>query len=194
MAKSKFSGGMGFKGFSDFNMCLLGKQYWRLLTGNSSLMQRVFKIRYYPRTSITDAKLGYTSSYAWRSILSIKYLVEGGSHWRIGNGKNVSILKDKWIPNFAGFNIPSIEIGLGEEDKVNALIDEDLHFWKLDLIQQCFHPMVVSKITSIPLGWTQLEDKLISDLEKSAEYSVRSVYHILRNQIEASLPGPSNHT
>lgn len=95
MAKSKFTGGMGFKGIIDFNKCLLGKQYWRLLTRNSSFMQRVFKSRYFPRTSITDAKLGYTPSYAWRSILSTKDLVEVGTCWRIGNGQKVTIMKDK---------------------------------------------------------------------------------------------------
>ncbi|XP_058783927.1 uncharacterized protein LOC131658676 [Vicia villosa] len=45
MAKSKSSGGMGFIGISDFNKSLLGKQYWRLLNGENSLVGRVLKGR-----------------------------------------------------------------------------------------------------------------------------------------------------
>ncbi|CAI8587914.1 unnamed protein product [Vicia faba] len=37
---------------------------WRLMTGSSSLLERVFKTHYYPRTSISEDKLGYTSRYA----------------------------------------------------------------------------------------------------------------------------------
>ncbi|XP_058787037.1 uncharacterized protein LOC131661492 [Vicia villosa] len=94
MAKAKGLGGMGFRGISDFNVSLLWKHYWRLLTGSSSLLEHVFKIRYYPRTYLLDAKLGYTPSYAWRSILGVMELVNSGARWRIRNGQRVNRLKD----------------------------------------------------------------------------------------------------
>lgn len=94
----------------------------------------------------------------------------------------------------AGFNIPSLASGLGEEDKVSALIDEDLRWWRQDIIQQCFNLMVATNITNIPLSWTQVEDKLIWNLEKNGEYSVKSAYHLIRNQHEASPLSPSSHS
>ncbi|XP_058783487.1 uncharacterized mitochondrial protein AtMg00310-like [Vicia villosa] len=79
MAKAESSEGLGFRVISDFNVSLLGKQYWRLLTGSSSLLERVFKIRYCPRTSISEAQVGYRPSYAWRNILGARGAVELGS-------------------------------------------------------------------------------------------------------------------
>jgi hypothetical protein len=90
---------MGFRGFRNFNKALLGKQCWRLLTNENSLMARLFKSRYYPRSNFFDANLGFQPSYAWRSIMQAKEVVRMGARWRIGNGNKVRIWKDGWIPN-----------------------------------------------------------------------------------------------
>lgn len=74
---------MGFREISDFNISLLGKHYWRLLNDVNSLLGRVLKGRYYPRSSILEATLGYNPSYVWRSILSARALVESDTRWRI---------------------------------------------------------------------------------------------------------------
>jgi hypothetical protein len=72
---SKVKGGMGFRGFSDFNKALLGKQCWRLLTEGKSLMGRIFKSRYFLRSNFLEASIGYQPSYAWRSIFTARELV-----------------------------------------------------------------------------------------------------------------------
>lgn len=50
LSKVKGVGGLGFRGISDFNSCLLGKHYWRLLSQESLLVGKVLKERYFPRT------------------------------------------------------------------------------------------------------------------------------------------------
>ncbi|XP_042964668.1 uncharacterized protein LOC122298893 [Carya illinoinensis] len=45
-----------------------------------------------------EAKLGFNSSYAWRSLYSSLRLLKKGLFWRIGDGKKVKIWGDKWIP------------------------------------------------------------------------------------------------
>lgn len=194
MAKSKFASGMGFRGVSDFNECLMGKQYRRLMTGKPSLFQRVFKSRYYPRTSIREARLGYTPSYAWRSILGAKELIDEGSRWRIGNGQQVNIMGDNWIPDLPGFKIHEHVRGIGVADKVSELIDVDLRCWKKKFIQSCFGPVVTSNICSIPLPWSELEDKVVWHSEKDDIYSVKSAYHLLQNKRAAASPGPSRNS
>lgn len=82
---------MGFRGINDFNMSLLGKHYLRLSIGGDSLLGRVFKSKYYPRTSIKEAEIGFVPIYTWRSILESRNIVEYGSGWRIGNGRNVRV-------------------------------------------------------------------------------------------------------
>lgn len=44
----KIEGGMGFRKLQDFNVALLGKQGWRLVTNIDSLVEKVYIARYYP--------------------------------------------------------------------------------------------------------------------------------------------------
>ncbi|GAU21787.1 hypothetical protein TSUD_329120, partial [Trifolium subterraneum] len=90
LSKAKLDGGMGFRGMEDFNKALLGKHCWRLVTGESSLLEKIMKSRYYPRGIFLCAKEGYQPSYAWRSILSARDIVTKGGVWKIGNGRKVA--------------------------------------------------------------------------------------------------------
>jgi len=194
MSKSKNSGDMGFRGVGDFNMALLGKHYWRLLTGEETLMGRVFKSRYYPRCSILEAKVGFSPSYAWRSIISAKDLVSKGLRWRISNGESVKIWGDNWLPNQSGFKLHSPVRILVPEAKVEELIDRDLRQWRRDLIFTCFNTSEATQIVSIPLSVRLSADKINWHSEKDGEYSVRSAYHVLGCEKSMKKPGPSTRS
>ncbi|XP_058746226.1 uncharacterized protein LOC131619104 [Vicia villosa] len=194
LSKAKGLGGLGFRGISDFNGSLLGKQYWRLLSQENSLVGRVFKGKYFSRGSIEDCELGYNPSYAWRSILGAKDVVQRGSQWRIGNGNKVNVLNDRWIPSNNGFKILYGASNMDDNARVNDLIDGDLGVWKEGLILEKFSPDEAKNIISIPLSRVPTEDKIILHFEKSAEFSVKSAYHTLRAHRDSLLPGPSCHT
>ncbi|VFQ76993.1 unnamed protein product [Cuscuta campestris] len=91
MAVPKKFGGLGFKHLHGFNIAMLGKQGWRLLTQPDALVSRVFKARYFPTTSFLEAKLGGTPSYCWRSILVAQPLIRVGARRRIGNGSDTLV-------------------------------------------------------------------------------------------------------
>ena len=84
---------MGFKDLCNFNKAMLAKQVWRLIEDKESLFYRVFKVKYFPNCSIFEAKSSY-GSFAWKSILWSRDLIERGSFWRISDGKSVQIYKD----------------------------------------------------------------------------------------------------
>jgi hypothetical protein len=98
MGVSKAKGGMGFRDVEAFNKALLAKQCWRLIQDPSSLAGSIIKAKYYPRGSLLEAKLGSRPSYAWRSIMALRDLLQEQMFWRVGNGKRVHIWGDKWIP------------------------------------------------------------------------------------------------
>ncbi|XP_058741949.1 uncharacterized protein LOC131614373 [Vicia villosa] len=124
LARSKSIGGMGFWGISEFNKRLLGKQYWRLMNNENSLVGKVFKRRYFPRVSIDKSNRGFAPSYVWRSILGSRELIQLGSRWRIGNGHTMEIFNDIWLPLNSGFKVKSQSRNLDVESKFVELIDE----------------------------------------------------------------------
>jgi len=60
--------GMGFRDLGTFNVALLAKQGWRLLTIEDSLAYKIIKAKYFPKTSFIEAWRGDNSSYTWRSL------------------------------------------------------------------------------------------------------------------------------
>ena len=86
LCKTKANGGMGFKNLVKFNEAMLAKQVWRLLTDKTSLLYKVFSAKYFPSSSIFDAKLT-KGSYAWQSNLKARKAGEKGMIWRTGDGK-----------------------------------------------------------------------------------------------------------
>jgi hypothetical protein len=90
MGLSKSKGGMGFRDLAMFNKALLAKQLWRIMQNPDSLVAKIMKAKYFPRSDLFEAKLGSRPSLAWRSMLSARELVHQGAVWRIGNGEQVS--------------------------------------------------------------------------------------------------------
>jgi len=74
-------GGMGFRHFFGFNLAMLGKQGWKLLTNQDTIVARIYKAKYYPNNDFLGARLGHNPSYIWRSIFASQVLVRGGQRW-----------------------------------------------------------------------------------------------------------------
>nr|GMD63473.1 uncharacterized protein LOC109159432 [Ipomoea batatas] len=62
MFMPKDCGGLGYKRIHEFNIALLAKQGWRLLSNPESLASRLLRARYYSLGNFLDAKLGSNPS------------------------------------------------------------------------------------------------------------------------------------
>jgi hypothetical protein len=82
---------MGLRDFKAFNLVLLGKQGWRLMQNNQSLVYRVCKAKYFPRCSFMKSILGSNPSLIWRSIFSAKETIQAGMLWKIGDRRTIKI-------------------------------------------------------------------------------------------------------
>lgn len=69
MCYPKKYGGMGFKRIREFNMAMLVKKAWRILSEPNSFFARLLKARYFQRSQFAEARLGNNPSYVWRSIM-----------------------------------------------------------------------------------------------------------------------------
>lgn len=123
-------GGIGFKENEKFNDAFLAKQVWRMINNPYSLCFQVFKAKFFPNCSILEAKDSIVGSYAWKSILSARDVIQKSMVWRIGNGQSVRIKENKWLPMKASSSIISPLPTILPETRVCSLIDADLRVWK----------------------------------------------------------------
>ena len=114
---------MGFRDLSVFNQAMLGKKVWRLVNMPSSLAARVLKAKYYPSSSIWEAKALSNASYMWKSVLWGRNLVAQGMRWKVGDGYDISIYHSRWIPLLWNFKVISPRI-LPNNSIVADLLDE----------------------------------------------------------------------
>ncbi|MCH89734.1 putative ribonuclease H protein [Trifolium medium] len=82
---------------------MLVKQVWRILTNPQSMLAKVLKARYFPHSDIFHAQMGPRPSYTWRSINHSKWVLQKGGCWTVGNGMNVKVWEDNWIPSLNGW-------------------------------------------------------------------------------------------
>ncbi|XP_019197085.1 PREDICTED: uncharacterized protein LOC109190941 [Ipomoea nil] len=181
MCAPKKYGGLGFKRLHEFNVALLGKQGWQLLTNPDSLLAQVFKARYYPTTTFYGAVMGGNPSYVWRSIMAGQELVRTGYRRRIGNGRTTKVWSHPWLPDahdpYVGLNHQS----LNHELLVADLIENDTKKWNDGLINQLFAPRDVVLIKQLPIN-ADYEDMWFWERDIRGCYSVKDGYRRLVEQ------------
>jgi hypothetical protein len=70
----KNAGGLGFKSITAFNNAMLGKEAWKLLTCPGTLITKLLKAKYFPKSDFLSSSIGHNPSYVWRSIWSAKFV------------------------------------------------------------------------------------------------------------------------
>ncbi|KAM6598287.1 uncharacterized mitochondrial protein AtMg00310-like [Cannabis sativa] len=174
----KDKGGMGFRNSRDFNLALLGKQGWRPLINPDSLVARVFKARYFPHGSFLNATIGSNPSFVWRSILEAQFLVKRGSRWVVGDGTNISILGEPWLPDDENPMIISTHRSLTHA-KVCNLLKVDGSGWEEEILDNLLLPRDRELVRSVAVHSRPSNDALCCSLELSGLYTVKSAYKLL---------------
>ncbi|KAL0413523.1 UNVERIFIED_CONTAM: putative mitochondrial protein [Sesamum radiatum] len=160
-----------------FNLALLAKQLWRLLSRPESLVSKVLKAKYFPRSHLFDATLGSRPSYTWRSMLAALPLLRSGCRWRVGTGSSVRVWQDPWLPRGTSFRVITPP-PLGTPLRVRDLILQHSREWDVELIQSLFWPDDSNVILQIPLSCVGVPDLLIWHYSTTGLFTVRSAYHL----------------
>lgn len=175
---------MGFQSMRELNEALLAKQGWRLFTNENSLVFRVLKGKYYPRSSFLHAKAQNSASYIWKSILGAQRVLDQVYRWRIRNGIEVHIWGDRWIGHsrqqMALWPRPSS----CELEYVSELVDHDSHTQAVNLIKELFESSQAKIIIFTALFQRLVSNRLIWPMKKTNMFTVRSAYHWLRDNYQ----------
>ncbi len=88
-------------------------------------------------------------------------MLQEGLLWRIGDGTQVKIWGDRWIPSTNSHIIQSPSHVLRQDAKVCEIIDADTKWWNIPLIEQIFPTEIVEQICSIPISPLVMQDRLV---------------------------------
>ncbi|KAK9992134.1 hypothetical protein SO802_027119 [Lithocarpus litseifolius] len=184
---------MGFIDFKAFNLALLAKQGCRLLQNTNSLFHHVFQAKYFAGRSFLEAQLSKRPSFAWRSIMASKSVVEDGIRWSIGNGDKVRMWNDKWIPNPETYKITTPINPLMSNEKVSALIDKERAVWKSVLVNSIFLPHEASAILAIPLSSTLPEDRRVWSRTTNGVFTIFEASRHYLVEFQSHCNSPQTH-
>ena len=189
--KSKLYGDMGFRNLQAFNLALLAKQGWQILTHPNSLVAQVYKAKYFTNDDILSSNIGSNPSYAWRSIHNSLQVLKEGTRWRVGNGKRIHIWEDRWLPTPTTYKVISPQKDFDNFPMVSSLLDEDTKWWKTDLVRSIFLPFEADSILKIPISYDLPKDQLISLGNKMGSFTMKSVYYLAMKVVEVKGNGES---
>lgn len=87
---TKSERGLGFRDLRTFNLAMMDKHGWHLLTKPQSLVSRVLKGRYYLRSS-------FNPSFVWRSLWQSRKILTIDCMRSIGDGSNIMVMNACWL-------------------------------------------------------------------------------------------------
>lgn len=103
-------------------------------------------------------------------------MLNKGIRWRIGNGKNVLVYKDNWLPRLDTFK-PISSRTLLEDTAVADLMTIE-NQWDEDKLNQHFVYEDIEMILKIPIPQENSQDNVLWHFDKRGEYSVKNGYQL----------------
>ena len=106
-----------------------------------------------------DATNPSNASYAWKSILKAREVINHGASWRVGTGTSVDNWGDNWLPTKNNPRIISPCMPGLPSNKVSNLIDPVQRVWKEQVLDRYFFEFEAAVIKRIPLCQNSLPTK-----------------------------------
>lgn len=119
-----------------------------------------------------------SSSWAWKSILYGRDLINSHLSWTVGNGESINLYSDRWIPHFPK---PLATLYRSEHPSVSSILSptQTGNAWNVTKIRDLFTEPIIQKILAIQLPTTSCNDKMVWPHAPSGHYSTKSGYRAL---------------
>ena len=136
---------------------------------------------FFPHCLFMEAKDSASGSYAWKIILKGREVIEMGSRFRVGNGKNIKIWQHHWLPIKHPPLVTSPIIESMEDVTVDCLIDENTGKWDAEMLEGILVPAEAAIAKKIPLARSPTEDTLFWPFMANGQYTCKSGYRLLKD-------------
>jgi hypothetical protein len=151
LSVAKDVGGMGFRNLYAFNIAMLAKQAWNILTNSQTLVARVLKAKYFPNGNLLGAKICCNPSFTWRSICSSRVLLKEGLRWNIGDESHINVWLDNWVCRPNQSKIQPLTFPINNTLLVSDLLHTESKHWDEDIVRSLVGAEDVDSVLNTPL-------------------------------------------
>lgn len=176
LSQSKQMGGLGLRDIQAFNVAILTKLAWRILTRPESLLSRVLLGKYCHCAGFLAVQCPSKPSHGWRGILEGRDLLLKHLGKAIRNGNTTSIWGDSWISTKGDIRPYGPARKLDTDLVVADLLTRGSHEWipaRVELIL----PEVAHLIYQIKPSSFDTHDAFCWQKTRNDIYSVKSGYY-----------------
>ena len=126
-----------------------------------------------------DSRMG---SYAWKSILRGRDIIQRGALWRVGSGQKINIWQQCWLPRKHPMFLATCLLESFENYTVDSLIDPSTRRWNEEMVDGLFVEEDAKLIKKIPLSRPVIEDTLYWPYSTLGNYTCKSRYRFLKEE------------
>lgn len=178
-------GGLGLRQAKEFNLALLAKLAWQMMSNPEKLWVKVLKQKYVKGGDFLKARVSTRASWGWKSIVRGRSVVEGCMSWRVGDGKSINCWSDKWV----GASPLRLTNGVETPEelatlKVSDFILQDMT-WDIVKLRDMLPDDFVDVIRGIPIPVdTQRSDRIYWAGEDTGKFTVCFAFNFIAGQEE----------
>lgn len=129
---------MGFQELESFNLALLAKQLWSILTKLETLLTSVLKDKYFKKSSILDMQVKNNASFMWKILTAAREVIQKCMKWQVGDGASIKIGSDPWVPTSSSFKFQTPTNGLQVVALVKDPFSANGKSWDINLVSKTF--------------------------------------------------------
>ncbi|KAF3433898.1 hypothetical protein FNV43_RR25001 [Rhamnella rubrinervis] len=176
--KPKDLRGLGFRSFWDYNTALLAKLAWMIVRGEESLWIEILKAKYLRGGSYFNYQKKRGDSWIWRSILNVKDVIHKGNCFRVGNGEDIKLWSDPWIPGCVNKQPVRKEGSTYDISTVSKLLDHDTDWWNEALVKDIMEEESAKEVLKMEGMSFNRQDRIFWTGNSSGVFSVRDAYMV----------------
>jgi hypothetical protein len=176
----KEEGGLGFRRMHDFNLSLISKLGWKLLSNSYCLWVSQLQKKYIKYGNFISSPNVSSSSWILKGIKKIKPLILAGACLTVSRTSTTSILTTNWVPSLPSFRpLPKFSSNRNPRALlIRDLINPTLSSWKAPAINSLFDPISAQAILKTRIS-TELAPAYFWTPSTSGKFSVLSAYSFI---------------
>jgi hypothetical protein len=176
----KEEGGLGFRRMHDFNLSLIAKLGWKLLSNSDCLWVNQLQKKYIKYGNFISSPNVSSSSWIWKGIQKVKPLISAGACLTVSRTSTASIWMTNWVPSLPSFRpLPKFPSNRNHRALlIQDLIDPALSSWKVPAITSLFDPISAQAILNTRIS-TDFAPAYFWTPSTSGKFSVSSAYSFI---------------